>query len=404
MSKPKKAPKYLWRLFIELRRRHFLLSLQDYDEVRRALRLGFGWESKQDFLNLLCCLWAKSKAEQEILITLFKQDITIPDWELPLEIAQSNPSSPRDDTVTRINDVDTTIVPITPSAPTLPPSDTPQIDVEEEPDKGLPLIPREVELPEFPLIMVPEYPVSEREIAQSWRRLRRPVRIGPAIELDIDATIARRVQQGIVVDVVFRPRRRNASRLLLLVDQYGSMTPFRQFVEMVCHAIRHISNFQNTELYYFHDVPVCSNQFNDTTLLEPVSNMLFPVLDRILPDIQPSTSGKVSDDLNSSQKYLLQDVLDKYASGAAIVIISDAGAARGNYDFKRLFDTVSFLKALNNYTKQIVWLNPVQCEDWKYGTVKQIQRYIPMFEMNRDGFYRAVDVLRGHPYLTDQQL
>lgn len=77
-------PIYLWRLFTELRRRHFLLGPQDYDEVRQALRLGFGWESPQALLNLLCMLWAKSKPEQDILIALFEQDKEISDWILPV--------------------------------------------------------------------------------------------------------------------------------------------------------------------------------------------------------------------------------------------------------------------------------------------------------------------------------
>lgn len=123
-----------------------------------------------------------------------------------------------------------------------------------------------------------------------------------------------------------------------------------------------------------------------------------------MADIQPSLNGQVLKDSSPLQKYFLRDVLDEHASEAAVVIISDAGAARGNYDLRRLFDTVAFLRALKNYTKQVVWLNPVQREDWKYGTAKQIRRYVPMFEMDREGLYSAVDVLRGHPYSVEQPL
>ena len=429
MNEPIKSPEYLWRLFTELRRRQFLLGPQDYDEVRQALRLGFGWESRNALLNLLCALWTKSKEEQEILITLFEQDNEIPEWETDNSIDVRNnvsyPEPQKGPSITtfilkqlkeagrRISVLSDRIFKVFSKSPsseskTSPRQEEPdrsiEIETEKEPEEGLPFIPENLELPKTPVILVPEYPVSERDTAQTWRRLRRVVRIGPPVELDINATITRRVQQGVAVDMVLRPRRRNTTRLLLLVDQFGSMAPYQQFVNTICKAIQHTSNIQNAEIYYFHDVPVQSKQLEDSQILKPINNELFPVLDRILKSIEPSTNGKVSTNSNPPQYFPLSEILNEHAYGAAITIISDAGAARGRYDFRRLFSTVAFLKALKLCTNQFVWLNPVQREDWKYGTAKQIQRYIPMFEMNREGFSLAVDVLRGHPYYIEQPL
>ena len=42
-----RAPDFLWTLFIQLRRRHFPLSPEDYDALRRALQAGFGWFSQE---------------------------------------------------------------------------------------------------------------------------------------------------------------------------------------------------------------------------------------------------------------------------------------------------------------------------------------------------------------------
>ena len=83
---------------------------------------------------------------------------------------------------------------------------------------GLPPL-RLSELPVLPYrhVFLPQYPVSFRAVAQAWRRLRWPVREGPATELDVDATVQRRCSLGVVSPPVLRPRRRNRAKLLLLV-------------------------------------------------------------------------------------------------------------------------------------------------------------------------------------------
>ena len=399
MSELTPSPSCLWRLFTELRRHHFLIGPQDYAEARRAMQAGFGWESPQALQNLLCMLWAKSKAEREILLTLCAQDKGFLSWELPkLDPGEPGSESAREEPPAA-DQTEPGQKAASPSVETAAPP--PAVHTTPEPEDGLPYIPENLELPNIPLLLLPEYPVAEREVAQAWRRLRRAVRSGPAVELDLEATIARRSQQGVAAEVVLRPRRRNTARLLLFVDQYGSMNPYRGFVEMVCRAIRRASNLQSVEVCYFHDTPV---EFGDERLLAPLQDELFPRLDRILPDIPPSVQGTVRCGEAASETLALGEALEQYAGGAAVVIVSDAGAARGRYDLMRLLNTVAFLKALKSCTAQVAWLNPVGRESWRYGTARQIQRYAPMFEMDQAGFYQAVEALRGHPYPVEQPL
>ena len=73
------------------------------------------------------------------------------------------------------------------------------------------------------------WPLSRRALLYAWRYLRRPVADGPADVLDVAATVAMTVQQGFYLAPVYRRRLRNHARLLLLVDQGGSMTPFHRF-------------------------------------------------------------------------------------------------------------------------------------------------------------------------------
>ncbi|MEI2580271.1 VWA domain-containing protein [Scytonema sp. PRP1] len=258
-----------------------------------------------------------------------------------------------------------------------------------------------MQLSERRFIFVPQFPLTYREVAQTWRRLRRPVRVGPATELDLDATIARRSQQGIAASVVLRPRRRNVARLLLLVDRQGSMTPFHRFCEEVCRAIQQAGRLQETAIYYFHNVPA---EGADEQLLEPLSNELFPVLDEILPEITPLKTGYLYEDPDLLSPVLLEEVLQKYAADAFVVVISDADAVRKYYNVVRLLDTISFIKALRAYTLNYVWLNPLPKSYWKDNTAAQIARHVPMFPLNREGIQQAVNVLRGHQYIIEKPL
>lgn len=57
------------------------------------------------------------------------------------------------------------------------------------------------------------------------RRLRRFAREGSAEELNLEATIEGTARKG-YLDIAIRPERRNAVKLLLLLDVGGSMDPY----------------------------------------------------------------------------------------------------------------------------------------------------------------------------------
>lgn len=97
------------------------------------------------------------------------------------------------------------------------------------------------------------------------------------------------------------------------------------------------------------------------------------MLDEVLHDIAPSTEGFLFDNADLLAPQPVNEVLDAHAEGAAVVLISDAGAARGQYDIYRLLDTVAFVKALKTYTTKYVWLNPLPRERWRKSTAAQIR-------------------------------
>jgi uncharacterized protein with von Willebrand factor type A (vWA) domain len=243
--------------------------------------------------------------------------------------------------------------------------------------------------------------LTYREVAQAWRRLRRPVRIGPPVELDLEGTIKRRSQTGIACQVVLKPRRCNLAQLLLLVDRQGSMNPFHGFIEEICEAIQQSARLNEVALYYFHNVPV---EGADETVLAFLDEQMFPPLDSILSLINPLVEGYLYEDADLLSPQPLKTLLEEYARGAAVVIVGDAGAARSVYNGLRLLDTIAFLKGLRRYTKQYVWLNPLPRRYWTGTTAMQIARHIPMFPLEPDGLQRAVNVLRGQQYVIERPL
>jgi hypothetical protein len=251
------------------------------------------------------------------------------------------------------------------------------------------------------LLLVPQYPLTSREVAQAWRHLRRPIRSGPAVELDIDATIRERARQGVAMPPVLIPRRRNAVRLLMLIDRHGSMTPFHGYVNYVVGAIRNAGRIDDVQVTYFHDLP---GALEDRSVLEEMADPFRPELDGVLSLIGPLRGGLVYKDPGLTVPLSLDRILAGIAGYTAVLVISDAGAARRQFDMVRSLDTVALLKALRARSGGVAWLNPVPADRWRETTAGQVARYVPMFPFTRQGLYRAVDALRGRPVAVERAL
>lgn len=92
--------------------------------------------------------------------------------------------------------------------------------------------------------------LGTRNIKVALRRLRRWAREGAPSELDLRATIRRTAEQG-WLDVITRPERRNAVKVLLFLDVGGSMDPHVRLMEELFSAAR--AEFRHLEHFYFHN-------------------------------------------------------------------------------------------------------------------------------------------------------
>ncbi|EPX81301.1 vWA domain-containing protein [Litoreibacter arenae] len=92
--------------------------------------------------------------------------------------------------------------------------------------------------------------LGTRNIKVALKRLRKWAREGAAEELDLNGTIRATAEHG-YLDVVTRPERRNAVKVLLFLDIGGSMDPHIRVVEELFSAAR--TEFKHLEHFYFHN-------------------------------------------------------------------------------------------------------------------------------------------------------
>src|SRR2546421_13070007 len=97
------------------------------------------------------------------------------------------------------------------------------------------------------------FPTTRRQMKQSWRSLRRPMRAGPPIELDVDATINEIGRTGYLLKPVLVPYRKNRAELLLLLDQGGSMVPFHMLSRRLTETALRGGRLGKANIYYFHN-------------------------------------------------------------------------------------------------------------------------------------------------------
>ncbi|WP_414620151.1 hypothetical protein [Calothrix sp. CCY 0018] len=208
------------------------------------------------------------------------------------------------------------------------------------------------------------FPVTQRQMKQIWRYLRRRVREGKPTELDVEATINHIGHNGILLEPILIPSRVNRAELLLLIDQDGSMMPFHALSQRLAETALGGGRLGRTGIYYFHNCPV---------------EYLYR-------------------DSYHQRGELFRDILTYVCSERTTVLVfSDAGAARGGYSEERYQLTQEFLTQLQQQVRHIAWLNPMPKKRWLGTTANEISSLIPMFEFSQAGLQDAISVLCGRP-------
>ncbi|GGH47223.1 VWA domain-containing protein [Frigidibacter albus] len=210
--------------------------------------------------------------------------------------------------------------------------------------------------------------LGTRNIKVALKRLRKWARDGAHEELDLPGTIRSTAEQG-YLDVKTRPERRNAVKVLLLLDVGGSMDAHVQAVEELFSAAR--AEFKHLEAYYFH-------------------NCLYEGLWR---DNKRRWNAQIP----------TLEVLRTYGADYKCVIVGDAsmspyeilhpGGANEHWNPEA---GEVWLKRAREAWPAHVWLNPLPERMWGYTQSVQIIRAQfeeRMFPLTLDGITRAMKAL-----------
>lgn len=208
-----------------------------------------------------------------------------------------------------------------------------------------------------------------RNIKVALRRLRKFARTGAPDELDLDGTISKSAKEG-YLDIVLRPERRNAVKVLLLLDIGGSMDSHIKLCEELFSAAR--TEFKSLEFFYFH-------------------NCLY---EHVWKDNRR----------RHDEKTLTWDMLHKYPSDYRVVFVGDATMSPyeitypgGSVEHWNEEPGAVWLKRVADVYERLVWLNPTPQAHWGHTPSIQLvqeivgpQRMFPLTIEGLDGAMREL--------------
>ena len=382
MNDAGELPPLLLGLFRELRANGVAVGVRDYLDGLRALRLGHGAGSRQALRELALALWARSEAERRLIARWFDAIPEVPPTLLErVEGVVSTLEESVHAGTSGERSRRTTIPPAVPPPTASSPGKTGGAAGEararisfaaRHEGEGLPLprLPLAPQIAEH-YVLQPQAAISARNLAVLWRRFRRSTRSGAGAgqrsEIDLPATIRERCRRGLLARPVCRPPRSNCARLMVLADASTSMDPWRPFLATLAASLP-LGRLASAELRYFANLP----------------------------------RRKLFADVELTQAEPLDDLLRRNA-GAALLIVSDAGSARGYLNHRRARQTIDFLAAAARRFAAIVWLNPMPAARWRATTAERIadapaadgRPRLPMLPLDAASLLRAVDILRG---------
>ena len=208
-----------------------------------------------------------------------------------------------------------------------------------------------------------------RNIKVALRRLRKFARTGAPDELDLDGTIKKSAREG-YLDIVLRPERRNAVKVLLFLDIGGSMDSHIKLCEELFSAAR--TEFKHMEFFYFH-------------------NCLY---ESVWKDNRR----------RHDEKTLTWDVLHRFPHDYRIVFVGDATMSPyeitypgGSVEHWNEEPGAMWLQRVASVYERLVWLNPTPRAHWDHtpsiSLVRDIvgpERMFPLTIQGLDGAMREL--------------
>jgi len=207
-----------------------------------------------------------------------------------------------------------------------------------------------------------------RQIKMALRGLRQLSRIGPEDELDLERTIDATSKNAGEIEMVWTRSRKNAVKLLLLMDVGGSMVPFARLCSRLFSAAHSSTHFKDFQYFYFHNC-IYDNLYQDIERQEAVST------DHLLRILEPNYKVVLVGDARMAMPELTQ----RYGAIYYYERNEVPGLLR--------------LKQFAEHFTHCVWINPTEPYYWNHPTVMLVEKFFPMFELTLDGLDQAVKKL-----------
>jgi len=213
-----------------------------------------------------------------------------------------------------------------------------------------------------------EGPLTQSQIGEALRRLRRLMPTGPKDVVNVDKTIYETMRNAGEIDIIFDRRLTDRLKVMLLIDNGGwSMEPYIEVVQTLFHYAS--SQFKDLKIFFFHNT----------------------IYSRVWADPQ--------------RYYKPQDVdeLIRWDPETRVIIVGDASMAPYELmhpngaiyvDAKPSGTSIERLRFIARTFPHSVWLNPMPPDEWYYSTtVKAIRQVFTMYELTLDGLEKAVQFL-----------
>jgi uncharacterized protein with von Willebrand factor type A (vWA) domain len=211
-------------------------------------------------------------------------------------------------------------------------------------------------------------PLTQSQIGEALKRLRRMVPEGPKDVVNVDKTIYETMRNAGEIEIVFDRRLADRLNVILMIDNGGwSMDPYVHIVKTLFDYSR--NQFKNLTTYYFH------NTIYDEVWLDPPRRKRpESILDFAAKD--PETRIVIVGD----------------ASMAQYELVSKSGSIYFGKGSRR--PSIESLRFLADSFPHSIWINPCPSYEWEFvWTIKAIQSVFPMFELTLDGLEKAVQYL-----------
>src|SRR5918993_1009449 len=210
--------------------------------------------------------------------------------------------------------------------------------------------------------------LGTRNIKVALRRLRKFARQGAPDEFDLENTITSTARKA-YLDIHMRPERRNAIKVLMLMDIGGTMDDHIKLAQELFSAAK--TEFKHLEFFYFH-------------------NCLY---DFVWKDNRR----------RHSERTRTWELLHKYGHDYKVIFVGDATMSPyeilqpgGSVEYFNEEPGAVWIKRFTDVYSKCVWLNPEPEEIWTYrqsiGVIKELMNG-RMYPTTLNGLERAMKLL-----------